>query len=161
VVWADCHKKPFEVVHRRPRLTLVIACGSRGAPHAGAAHLAIVVIGRGHGPLKALLAPLFATFAALLGAMGGDVGRRLPVATRGHLPASLGRAEHDHLIAGGVLGGDATWLLERVPKEVATSVLPRALRTALGPALTWMMVPTLSWIASQRASSSQIWPEPS
>jgi hypothetical protein len=51
--------KPFEVVHRRPRLTLVIVCGGRSAPHARATQLTVVALGRGRGPLKALLAPLF------------------------------------------------------------------------------------------------------
>jgi hypothetical protein len=65
---------------------------------------------RGCGPLTALLAPLFAAFDALLGAVGGDVGRCLHVTTWGHLTA------------GGVLSGDAARLLRRVPEEVAMSV---------------------------------------
>jgi hypothetical protein len=45
--------------------------------------------------------------------------------------ASLGRAKQDCLIAGGGLGGDVAWLLERVPEEVATSTPSRALHAAL------------------------------
>jgi hypothetical protein len=75
--------------------------------------------------MKVLVVPLFATFDALLGAMGGDVGQCLP-------DTSLGRAKHDYLIAGGALGGDAAWLLECVPKEDPTSALPWALYDALG-----------------------------
>jgi hypothetical protein len=71
-----------------------------------------------------MLAPLFATFDALLGAIGGDVRRCLHVAAWGRLPASLGKAKRHHIVAGGALGGDVTWFLERVPKEVATSVIP-------------------------------------
>jgi hypothetical protein len=67
-----------------------------------------------------------------LGALGGDVEWCLPVTARGCLPASLGRAENVCIIDGGALGGDALWLLERVPKEVATSILSRALRVVLG-----------------------------
>jgi hypothetical protein len=59
VVWAGLLEKPFEVVHRRPRLMLVIVRGGRSAPHARATRLAIVALGHGRGLLKALLAPLF------------------------------------------------------------------------------------------------------
>jgi hypothetical protein len=92
-------------------------------PHIRAACLAVITIGRGrgHSPLKALLAPLFATFGAILGAVGGDVRRCLPVIA----------SRSPHLIDGGALGGDAARLIERVPNEVAMSALPRALCTAL------------------------------
>jgi hypothetical protein len=60
VIWAGLLEKPFEVVHRRPRLMLIVACGGWGAPHTGATRLAILAIDRGHGPLKALFVPLFA-----------------------------------------------------------------------------------------------------
>jgi hypothetical protein len=63
--------------------------------------------------------------------VGGDVGLRLPVAARGHLPTSLGRAKHDHLIAGGALGGNDAQLLEHVFEEVAMSTQSWALCTAL------------------------------
>jgi hypothetical protein len=93
---------------------LVVACGGRCAPHAGVARLAIIAVSCG--PLKGLLVPLF---AALLGAVGGDVGWRLPVTAWGRLPASRGGAKHDRIIAGG-----ATWLLEDAPEEVTMSALP-------------------------------------
>jgi hypothetical protein len=131
VVWADLLEKPFEVVHRWHCLTPAVACSGQGVPHVRAARLTIVAVGRGHDPLKALLAPLFATFDTLLGAMGGDVERHLPITARGHLLASLGKAEHDRLIAGEALGGDAAWLLERVPQEVTMSILLGALHAAL------------------------------
>jgi hypothetical protein len=49
-----------------------------------------------------------------------------------HLSISLCWVKHDCLVAGGVLGGDATKLLEHAPKEVATSALLWALRMAFG-----------------------------
>jgi hypothetical protein len=61
VVWAGFLEEPLEVVRRRPHLTLVVVHGGRDAPHTGATRLpvvAIVVVGRGHGPLMELLAPL-------------------------------------------------------------------------------------------------------
>jgi hypothetical protein len=90
------------------------------------------VVGHGRDPLKALLAPLFVAFDVILGFMGDGGGRCLLVTTWGCLLASLSRAKHDHLIAGGVLSSDATWLLERVPEEVAMSALVWAPRMALG-----------------------------
>jgi hypothetical protein len=131
VVWAGLLEKPFEVVCRQPRLMLVIACGSRGGPHTGGACLTVIAIGCGPDPLKALLAPLFATINALLGAVGGDVGRRLALTAQGRLPTSLCRLKHDSLVAGGALGGDVVRFLECVPKEVTMSTLSWALRTAL------------------------------
>jgi hypothetical protein len=76
--------------------------------------------------------PLFAAFNALLGVVGSDIGWCLLLAAWGHLPASMGRAKHDRLIAGGVMGGDAVRLLECVPEEVAMSTLARAPRAVLG-----------------------------
>jgi hypothetical protein len=73
--------------------------------HPGAARLpviAVITVGHGHGFLRALLAPLFAAL----------------IAACGRLPASLGRAKHDRLIVGGMLGGNAAWLLKCVPKKV-------------------------------------------
>jgi hypothetical protein len=132
VAWACLLNKHFDVVHRRPRLVLVIVCSDRGEPHIRAAYLTIVVVGNGRGPLKVLLAPLFTAIDALLGVLGGDVRRCVPDGARGHLPASLGRAKHDRLVASGVLCGDATRLLKCVPEEVTISALSRALRAALG-----------------------------
>jgi hypothetical protein len=74
----------------------------------------------------------FAASDALLGAVGDDAGRCLPITAWGHLPTSLGGAKHDSVVAGGALGGAAAQLLERVPEEVAMSALPWALPTALG-----------------------------
>jgi hypothetical protein len=64
--------------------------------------------------------------------MSGDVRWRLLVTAQGCLPTCLCGAEHDRLIAGVVLGGDATRLLERAYKEVAQFALPRALLVASG-----------------------------
>jgi hypothetical protein len=83
--------------------------------------------GHGHSPLKALLAPVVAAFDALLGKMGGDVGRCLLVAARGCLPAFLCGVKHDCLIAGVVLRDDRAWVLECASKEVTMSALPRCL----------------------------------
>jgi hypothetical protein len=111
---------------------LIVVCSGQGSPHVGASRFAVVAVGHGYGPLKALLVPLFVAFYALLLAMGGDVKRHLCVTARGHLPASLGWMNHDCVTASGALGGNAVWLLERVPEEVAMSALPRALRAVLG-----------------------------
>jgi hypothetical protein len=104
--------------------------GRQAVSHAGAAHFPIVAIittGRGRSPMKALLAPLVAAFDALLGTVGGDIGRCLLVATRGHLHASLCRAKHDRLVADVALGGDVTQLLEHAFEEIAMSALLWAL----------------------------------
>jgi hypothetical protein len=50
----------------------------------------IVAIVVGHGPLRVLLAPLFATLDALLSVVDGDIGWCLLAAARGRLLASLG-----------------------------------------------------------------------
>jgi hypothetical protein len=65
-----------------------------------------------------LLAPLVATLGALLGVLDSDEGRRLLAAAQGCLPATWGRMKFDRLIAGGVLGGNATRLLGGAPKNV-------------------------------------------
>jgi hypothetical protein len=109
---------------------LVIVCGGQGAYPTGATYLTVITIG--HGPLKALLAPLSAASDALLGAVGGNVRWCLPVVAWGHHPTSLAGAKHDCLVTGSALVEDAAWLLERVPKEVATSTLLQALRMVLG-----------------------------
>jgi hypothetical protein len=86
-----------------------------------------------------MLAPLSTTFDDILGVVGGDVGRRLPGAAWGHLPVSLGRVKHDCLVAVSALAGDAMWLLECVPEEVATFTLSWALHSARAahPSLAW------------------------
>jgi hypothetical protein len=60
---------------------------------------------------------LVVAFNAHLGIVSGDVRCHLLVVAR------LCGAEHDCLVAGGVLGGDATWLLERASDEVALFAL--------------------------------------
>jgi hypothetical protein len=92
----------------------------------------VIVAGRGRGPLKALFAPLVAAFDALLGAVSGNIRRCLLVLARCCLPTSLCRVKHGHLVAGGALGGDATRLLKRGPKEVVMSIMSQALREAFG-----------------------------
>jgi hypothetical protein len=87
---------------------LVTAHGGRDVSHTGATRFPIAaVVMAGHGPLRALLVPLVAAPDALLGTMSGDIGRCLLVATRGRLPACLCRAEHNRLVAGGAMGGEA------------------------------------------------------
>jgi hypothetical protein len=128
-------EKPFEVVHGWPRWTLVAARDHQATSHVRAACfpiMAIVMAGRGHSPLKALLVPLVGAFYTLLGAVGGDIGWRLLLAARGCLPASLCGAKHDRLVAGSALGGDAMRLLEHASEEVAMSALSRALRAMFG-----------------------------
>jgi hypothetical protein len=149
------HTHPFIVVCMMDRLACCLATP-------GKSMLLSYGLGRGRGLLKALLAPLFGTFDTLLGGVGGDVGQRLPVAARGHLPASLGRAKHDRLVASGALGGNAVRLLEHVPEEVTTSALSRALRVALRhQARATLASLALSWMASRRALASRSRPEPS
>jgi hypothetical protein len=102
--------------------TLVIVCGSRDAPHVGAACLPVVVVlmvDRGRGPLRTLLVPLLAT----LGAMDGDVGWHLLATAWGCLPATQDRMKFGRLIAGGVLGGDVVLLLSGVPENVIVCTL--------------------------------------
>jgi hypothetical protein len=94
--------------------------------------VAIIAAGHGRSPLKVLLAPLVAAFNALLGTVSGDVGWCFFVVARRLLPASLCRAKHDRLVAGCALGGDAMRLLERARKEVAMSILSRALCMVFG-----------------------------
>jgi hypothetical protein len=88
--------------------------------------------GRGCGPLKALLAPHVAIFDALLGTTSGDVRRCLLVTAQCRLPACLSGVEHGHLIAGGVLGDDVVWVLERASDKITLSTLPRALLVVSG-----------------------------
>jgi hypothetical protein len=64
--------------------------------------------------------------------VGGVIGWCLLIAARGHPPACLCRAVHYHLIVGGVLGGDATWLLKHALEEVVLSALPWTLPTLIG-----------------------------
>jgi hypothetical protein len=73
----------------------------------------------------------FATLDALPTAVDGDIGRCSLATTRGHLPASQGRAKHNYLVAGGVLGGDVAQCLECVPAKVVMLTLEWALCAAL------------------------------
>jgi hypothetical protein len=93
--------------------------------------MAIITAGHDCSPLKVLLATLIASIDALLGAVHGDIRRRLLVTARCRLPASLCRVKHDRLIVGGVLGGDAARLLKHVLEEVAMSALLWVLCAAL------------------------------
>jgi hypothetical protein len=130
VVWVGLLEKPLEVVCGWPCQTPIAASGGQDVSHARAARhlvMAIIMAGRGHGPLRALLVPLVAALDTLLGIVSTDIERCLHVAARGGLPASLCWVKHDHLIDGGALGGDAARLLERAPEEVAMSILSRAL----------------------------------
>jgi hypothetical protein len=68
-----CTLADYSMAKKHQHLTLFATCGCRDVPHAGATCLDVVAIGRGHGPLKALLAPLFVAFGTLLGAAGGGV----------------------------------------------------------------------------------------
>jgi hypothetical protein len=79
--------------------------------HVGAACLPIVVVIMvGRGPLKELLAPLFGTFDALLGAVGGDVERCLLVTAWGRIPTSLSGEFTVHLVHPSQLTRGATSL---------------------------------------------------
>jgi hypothetical protein len=68
VVWVGPFDKHLEMVHRYPHLRIITTCDGRGMSPTGATSLTIVAVGRG--ALKVLLAPLFTTFDALLGAVG-------------------------------------------------------------------------------------------
>jgi hypothetical protein len=68
----------------------------------------------------------------VLGAVSCIIRRCLIVMAWGRLPAHLCEAVYGCLIVGGVLGGDATRLLEHAPEEVALSALPWALLIANG-----------------------------
>jgi hypothetical protein len=68
VVWTGFLEDPLQVVCGWPCLMFVAMCSGQDAPHVGDAHLpdvAIIVVSCGRGPLKPLLAPLFAAHAAL------------------------------------------------------------------------------------------------
>jgi hypothetical protein len=93
VVWAGFLEEPLEVVCKRPHLMLVTVNGGQDMPHTGVARLpvtAVVMVGHHRGPLRVLLAPLFAALDALLSVMDSDIRWHLLTATWGHLPTSLG-----------------------------------------------------------------------
>jgi hypothetical protein len=135
VVWIGLLENPLQVVRRWPHRTFVAAHGGCSAPHARAARILVTTVitaDRGHSLLKALLAPLVTAFDALLGTVSGDVGHRLLIAAQCYLPTSLCRPKHDHLVAGGALGGDAAQLLEHALEEVTIFILSRALCAVFG-----------------------------
>jgi hypothetical protein len=126
VVRAGLHKESPEVVCRRPHLTLVAVCGNHDTPYARAAYLpvpAIVVVGRGRGPLRILLAPLLATLGAIFGTLDSNVRQRLLAAAWGRLSSSLGGTKCSRLVASGIQVGNAMRLLGVVPKNVVVFVL--------------------------------------
>jgi hypothetical protein len=82
---------------------------------------------------------LVAAFDTVLGAARDIIRRRLLIIGQGHLPTCLHRAVHDHLIVGGVLGGDVVQLLECAPKEVALSALLQTLSIVIGQR-TWAVL---------------------
>jgi hypothetical protein len=107
VFWAGLLEKSLEVVGRRPRLMLVVVHDSHDRPLAGATHLPVVVIivvGRGHSPLKTLLAP---PLGALASALDGNIGQCLSVVAWSHLHASMRKTKFGRLATGGILGRDA------------------------------------------------------
>jgi hypothetical protein len=79
-----------------------------------------------------MLAPLVIASDTVLGVASNILRWYFLVTTWGHLPACLCRVVCGHLVVGGMLGGDVTWVLERAPKEVALAALPRALPIATG-----------------------------
>jgi hypothetical protein len=116
VVRAGLLEKSLKLVCRRPLLALAATCGSHDMPHTGVVCflvVATVVVGRGHNPLRTLLAPLLAH-----GIVDGNVGRCLLVAARGHLATAWGRAKFSHLATSGILGCDIAHPLSGVPKNV-------------------------------------------
>jgi hypothetical protein len=77
VVWTSLLEELLEVVRGRPHLALAIAYGSHDTHHAEAACLLVVatiVVGRGYGLLKALLAHLLAALGNLHGVLESDIG---------------------------------------------------------------------------------------
>jgi hypothetical protein len=108
----------------------------------------------------------FATLDALLSMIYGYVRWCLLVAARGRFPTSLVLAKHDRTIAGGVLGGDAAWLLECVPKKVTMLALEKASCVALGQRVHDPLVSLadLSWfqggLANCKAHNGLSWFRP-
>jgi hypothetical protein len=100
-----------------------------------------------------LLAPFFDALGTLPTAVGGDVRWCSLTAIWGHLPASLGWVRRDHLIASGVLGGEAARHLECVLEEVIMLAMVWAscavvMVRARGPLVSlaagwWLDAPTL------------------
>jgi hypothetical protein len=113
VVWASLLEELLEVVCGRPRLALGAACDSRDAHDASPpppylATVTTIIVDRGCGLLKKLLAPFP---AALLVILDGDSRRCL-------LAVAWGQAKLSNLVAGGVLGGDVVQLLGGVLEDI-------------------------------------------
>jgi hypothetical protein len=105
---------------------LAAVCGSHNAPCTRAAYLpvpAIVVVSRGRGPLRMLLAPLLATLGTIFGTLDGNVRQCLLAAAWGRLSASLGGTKRGRLVAGGVQVGNDVRLLGGVPKNIIVFIL--------------------------------------
>jgi hypothetical protein len=115
VVQVGLLKESLDVVCRRPHLTLVAMRSSHNTPHIRVDCLlviAVIMVGRGHGPL-----------GALPGAVDDDDGQHLLTAAWGRLPASLGRKKFNRLIADGILGGNIALLLGGVPENIDVCAL--------------------------------------
>jgi hypothetical protein len=130
VVWLHLLEEPLEVLYRRLYLTVVVVHDGRDTHHIEATCLPIIMFSHGHAPFKAQVVPLLATLDALLAAVDRDVGWCHLGATWGHLPVSLGKMKFGCLVAGGVLGGGAAWLLEGVPKNIVVFTLTWVLCSA-------------------------------
>jgi hypothetical protein len=90
-------------------------CGSRDVHHTRAARLLVVatiVVDRGCGLLKMMLAPFPTALGTFPSVLDGDVRWCLPAVAWG--PAKLGR-----LAAGGILGGDVAQLLGGIPEDIS------------------------------------------
>jgi hypothetical protein len=110
VVWACLFKELLEVVHGWPRLMLATAYDHRSVLHVRAACLLLdvaIIVDRDCGLLAVLLVPPIAALCALLSILDGDIRQCSPATTRG-------RVKLGHLVADGVLGGDASPLLDGV-----------------------------------------------
>jgi hypothetical protein len=94
--------------------------------------ITMVGSGRGRGPQEVLLASLVAIFDIALGVANCVVWWCLLVTAQDCILACLCGAVHEHLLVGGVLGGDALRLPDSSPKEVALSTSPRALLVVSG-----------------------------
>jgi hypothetical protein len=74
VVQVGLLKESLEVVYRRPHLLPATVHGSDDAPQVRATEflvIVVIVVSRGHNPLRTLLAPLLAALGALLGILDG------------------------------------------------------------------------------------------
>jgi hypothetical protein len=118
MVRAGLLKKSLEVVCQRPRLVLATARGGNDALHVRVVCflvvIIIVIVGRGHNPLRAPLSPLLAT----LGILDSGIGWCRFAAAEDRFPAIKGKEWFGCLLASGVLGSDAEQLLGGVPENI-------------------------------------------